>query len=345
MRVIGLDFLRGVAVLLVIFRHASGNNILYKIGWAGVDLFFVLSGFLVASIVFKEYLESKDFNATRFLVRRGFKIYPPFYLFILVTIVLNYIETGGLYALGQIFNEVFFLQSYREGLWQHTWSLAVEEHFYIGLALFAVVCIKAKLIENRKLVAYGLICLLIMSLLMRFQLSFENRDKPFFVFTSTHLRLDGILIGVLTSYLFYFTDSYQLFIKYKYWFLGFAAILISPVFFFQGGGYFMNTIGLTTVNLGFSLIVLFSLTCVEMRDHITSSLIKIPLLVISFIGIHSYSIYLWHLMPAKILSHTDHNLQHYFARFSIIALFLGVIMSYAVEKPFLRLRDLIYKRQ
>jgi peptidoglycan/LPS O-acetylase OafA/YrhL len=344
MRITGLDILRGVAVLLVIFRHASGDNILYEIGWAGVDLFFVLSGFLIAGLVFKEYLATQDFQATRFLVRRGFKIYPPFYFFIIVTVLLHYRETGDFYRAGQVLDEVFFLQSYREGICLHTWSLAVEEHFYLAFAFLSWVCIKRGFFRNNKSIGIVLIGLLLFSFFMRLHVSFENRDKSMFGFTASHLRMDGVLIGVFASYLFHFTDFYSLFFRYKNWFLALAVLLISPVFIFPGGSYIMNTIGLTTVNLGFGLIVLFSLTGFELNNRTISSLTKIPMAIISFIGIHSYSIYLWHLMPAKILSLTDPHLPHYFIRYLILALSLGITMSYVIEKPFLKLRDIIYKR-
>lgn len=345
MRIKGLDFLRGIAVLLVIFRHASSGNIIANIGWIGVDLFFVLSGFLVSGLVFKEYLSTKSVKVSRFLIKRGFKIYPAFYFFIFVTIVLNYVQTRGFYSLSQILNEVFYLQSYRDGIWYHTWSLAIEEHFYIGLAIFIFVSIKTKLIEKRGFIGYFLICMLIASFLMRLNVSYPNRDKEFFSFIATHLRMDGILIGVLTSYVYYFTGYYKIFAKYKYWFFGLAAILISPVFFYAGGSYFMNTIGITTVTLGFGLLVLFSLTGFKVNNRIILSITNIPLIVLCFIGVHSYSIYLWHLMSEKIVRSIDGYQPYYTILFLIVSLSLGIIMSYVIERPFLKLRSNIYKKE
>lgn len=85
MRNLGLDILRFIACSLVIFNHVQGPenlNIfiqtLKKGGWIGVDLFFVLSGFLIASLLFKEHKASGSIDLKRFLIRRGFKIYPAF---------------------------------------------------------------------------------------------------------------------------------------------------------------------------------------------------------------------------------------------------------------------------
>ena len=74
-----IDFLRGLAILIVLFRHHWLTSFTFNFGWAGVDLFFVLSGFLVSGLLFSEYKKFGDLKPFRFLVRRGFKIYPMFF--------------------------------------------------------------------------------------------------------------------------------------------------------------------------------------------------------------------------------------------------------------------------
>jgi peptidoglycan/LPS O-acetylase OafA/YrhL len=88
MRQKSLDFLRGI-VILVLFRHSNVVEILTQIGWIGVDLFFVLSGFLVSGLLFKEYITYGSINAKLFFIRRGLKIYPLFYFAILLTVAFN----------------------------------------------------------------------------------------------------------------------------------------------------------------------------------------------------------------------------------------------------------------
>ena len=88
-RVRQIDFLRAVAVILVLFRHHwVGIDVLQRIGWIGVDLFFVLSGFLVSGLLFSEYKRYGNIKAGQFLIRRGFKIYPLFYLSIFLTLII-----------------------------------------------------------------------------------------------------------------------------------------------------------------------------------------------------------------------------------------------------------------
>ena len=110
------------------FGSSPGLNIHF---WMGVDLFFVLSGFLVSGLLFSEYRNRGELRPWRFLARRGFKIYPGFYILLLASWLLfaRFVpHINFLY-------EALFVQNYLARVWNHTWSLAVEEHFYIGLTI------------------------------------------------------------------------------------------------------------------------------------------------------------------------------------------------------------------
>ena len=139
MRIKSIDFLRGIAVLLVVFRHIYLEPILITVGWVGVDLFFVLSGFLVSNLLFQEYKQTQTVKPIRFLIRRGFKIYPLFYIMIFLLFFIESHLNPQYYDIykARLFNEVLFIQNYHYDvtLIGHTWSLAVEEHFYFALAL------------------------------------------------------------------------------------------------------------------------------------------------------------------------------------------------------------------
>ncbi len=89
MRIRELDFLRGIAVLMVFCSHAPFTFLLSKIGYTGVEFFFVLSGFLVSNLLFAEYKKTGTVNPFKFLIRRGFKIYPLFYFMIGLTLVVK----------------------------------------------------------------------------------------------------------------------------------------------------------------------------------------------------------------------------------------------------------------
>jgi peptidoglycan/LPS O-acetylase OafA/YrhL len=88
-RVRQLDILRAIAVLLVLGRHEHANALWRRCGWVGVDLFFVLSGFLISGLLFSEYKKRGRLDLPRFYIRRGLKIYPSFYVLILATFLVS----------------------------------------------------------------------------------------------------------------------------------------------------------------------------------------------------------------------------------------------------------------
>src|SRR5579862_6467579 len=85
-----LDVLRCVAILAVIFRHTEIWALMRRVGWIGVDLFFVLSGFLISGLLFSEYKKRHAISLKQFFIRRGLKIYPAFYVFLLLTGLMGY---------------------------------------------------------------------------------------------------------------------------------------------------------------------------------------------------------------------------------------------------------------
>src|SRR5215469_6695095 len=88
-RIPQLDILRAIAVLLVIGNHVTWSPVLVRFGWTGVDLFFCLSGFLVSGLLFRDYRRYGTLHWKRFLIRRGFKIYPGYYALLLTTVLLD----------------------------------------------------------------------------------------------------------------------------------------------------------------------------------------------------------------------------------------------------------------
>ena len=125
-RLVQLDVLRTLAVVLVLGRHLPPfeqvlpeplrNFAFYWIqfGWIGVDLFFVLSGFLISGLLFREYQRYGSINYRNFLIRRAFKIYPSFYLFLagVVYVQISNHNWNGRKALFQLLRELFFVQNY-----------------------------------------------------------------------------------------------------------------------------------------------------------------------------------------------------------------------------------------
>ncbi len=345
MRKAGLDILRGLAVILVLFRHSGLNNsnIVKYFGWLGVDLFFVLSGYLISNILFIEYKKNHSIRVKRFLIRRGFKIFPSFYFYMFATVIFYLITGSSEFRWQQFVSELFYVQSYSPGIWVHTWSLAVEEQFYLIFSITILLLSRKKILKKRGAVIGSLIFLLVLSFSMRFIATYPHRLDDHYFFMKTHLRADGILFGILLSYLLNFTRFFSGLQKRKLILSSLGILLILPGFYYGGGSFFMNTAGLTLVNLGFALLVLLSLNMDDYLSNHSSVLLKSSVKAIGFIGINSYSIYLWHL-NAKDIVYAVFSYNTVFMTFLylLLALALGIIMYNVIEKPLLQLRDYFF---
>lgn len=141
-RIRSLDGLRALSILLVIISHLIGTRgffipeaagRVFELGELGVRVFFVISGFLITSILLKEFARTRSVNLPRFYFRRTLRIFPPYYLFLML---LAATQVAGLVSLhsGDLVHALSYTSNYhpqRSWLVGHTWSLAVEEQFYI----------------------------------------------------------------------------------------------------------------------------------------------------------------------------------------------------------------------
>jgi peptidoglycan/LPS O-acetylase OafA/YrhL len=134
----GLDTLRALSLMLVVLSHIFFNDgsVIDKLhlGAIGVDVFFVISGFLITALICKELAIKGEFNLKSFLIRRAFRILPVVCMFSVVLISLNFIYNLNLSFIS-IASGLLFVKNlpFFEGIWEngHLWSLSVEEQFYI----------------------------------------------------------------------------------------------------------------------------------------------------------------------------------------------------------------------
>ena len=351
-----LDVLRGIAVILVLFRHLhippamerthSGLYVFLKTlnrgGWVGVDLFFVLSGFLVSGILFRQYQRDGRVRPGRFLIRRAFKIYPAFWFLIAVTLTWVWTTEHTLPWKNALI-ELAFVQNYFSGLFPHTWSLAVEEHCYLGLCLLVSL-----------LVAYGrgsanpfrslpyLVVILAISVLALRVCTMPPLNPQNIVLATgpTHLRCDAFLIGSLVAYAFYFSQGR--FLEFCRRFAGLWLVLgvgcLIPVFFLD---ILQNPVvarWLFTSNaIGGALLLMGVLGCQGRPSPLAG--------IVATIGEHSYSIYLWHVLVNLWLSQAvgKYKIRVDMLTWPLLAIMLsimaGMAASYLIERPALKLRD------
>ncbi len=322
-----LDVLRGIAILLVLGYHFGYYSVWHKIGWCGVDLFFVLSGFLISGLLFREYINTGRIRFGRFLVRRAFKIWPPLYVFLLVMfLVLNSV---GQLPVRDLVRSALFVRNYYmlpDASWflGHTWSLAVEEHFYVLLPLLLFAMIRWKLDFTWSLFLFAASAAVCLTLRIAL--------KPVEAY-ATHFRIDGLFGGVALGYVYNFRPM---------WFKRLSThvslicgiLLLAPVVIFDERDRAMQTWGLTALLCGFSLIVAWSVNR------------KPPAVVrpIALIGVFSYSVYLWQQPISTLMSGLWRPSFLSYWSYVVVSFGFGAIMAKLIEFPALRVRERLEPR-
>ncbi|MEY2629300.1 MAG: hypothetical protein RLZZ469_195, partial [Bacteroidota bacterium] len=294
-----IDFLRGIAILLVLLRHKKLFSFTVTMGWIGVDLFFVLSGFLVSGLLFKEYQRFGNIKPGLFLIRRGYKIYPIYYLTYFIY-VIPFLFKGNL-ELDRVIADLFFFQNYYTG-WGYTyaasWSLAVEEHFYFGLALLFWILINSKY-KDKLMANLGaiVISLMMVVLVIRIVTVWSNDASSVHNITSSHLRIDSLLMGVLVSYFYYFKLERLKSIFFKntrlLFCLSLCLLLFTPFVKIEHS-VFIQTFGFVFLYIAFAVILVYFLLKEGIVSQLNATFTKAVVDLVSKIGYCSYSIYVIH---------------------------------------------------
>jgi len=342
-RLAALDTLRGIAVLLVLARHMPlpeglspwldvPLRALQRGGWAGVDLFFVLSGFLVSGLLFREWSRHGELRAGRFLIRRCFKIYPAFYAMLAVVMIWS-VSQGRWPGWGYVGSEALFIQNYGPAVFPHTWSLAVEEHFYLTLPLLLLLLRSGKERPFAALPAV-FVGVAVACLALRVAGAWGQSMAVRGSFAPTHLRIDSLLFGVLLAWLTHFRGEplRRFVIRWRWWMLASAFTLAAPAFVFElAPTWHLFTFGFTALYLAGGLLLLVAVHHPARRG------------ALAWIGFYSYSIYLWHIaverifLPRLLPLEVDPFVQ--LAAYFFASIAAGVLAAWMVELPFLRLRD------
>jgi len=347
-----IDFLRGIAVLLVVFFHFPVVAVLDNMGWIGVDLFFVLSGFLVSGLLFKEYLLHGTVDAKRFLIRRGFKIYPLFYLFMAVTFMTRLVFHES-FTLKETVGELLFIRNYTGGYWVHTWSLSVEEHFYFLLVFGVLFLIKNDLLKRPRLVTLSFISIMVTCLAVRIINSMlESRMGTNSLFNAwaryvhTQFRIDSLLFGVLLSYHYHLNKETftRLIAKRRKLLLPVFIGGILPAVLLNRQGVFISTVGYSFLYIGFGALLLYFVTGNGMQEKLEKTFSTPVVKMISYVGIYSYSIYIWHVFVreyfiSKMSAHWGLSKNMEFSIYLVTSLLVGIVLSKYIEMYFIKIRD------
>jgi peptidoglycan/LPS O-acetylase OafA/YrhL len=334
-----LDGIRGVAILLVMICHLSEqfqfSNPLLRFfkavafaGWTGVDLFFVLSGFLITGILF----DAKGGRAyfRNFYARRTLRIFPLYYVTLAILFVLapaisqKYMNAGWSsqnYALSRHYWAwyctyfVDFLVAWKGFLFAgHFWTLAVEEHFYLVWPLLV------HRLPHRKLISISLF-LIAAALVLRFYLAILG-FPPTAIYVLTPCRMDGLALGAFLALTVRSPDGLQTLVRLARRVLPISAILWIALMSMTGRwsqyGLIPQTAGYVVTELFYASVLVFTLA----SDRLAAVMSIGPL---RFLGKISYALYVFHgfLFFMLARSFALGVASHYSIVFSLMRRFIG----------------------
>lgn len=316
-RLLNLDLIRAFAIILVLYYHVTQmlignlftNRTLFYFGHHGVTIFFVLSGFLIGGIYYKkEHIKASKFWLSRFL-----RTYPPYLVMLFVSWVSVYIvrkesfDFGFLFLIQNFYKEIpYFLVS---------WSLAVEEHFYLLFALFILG------VKHRKTQFYFWILLSILPILFRI-IFYDDVGEFGFYKTASFLHIDSLATGVVIAYLVHIK---KIAFKTKPWhiFISFFGMITIFYIISKYENIYTWSLGRTLANISIGCWLLFSYYYKTIKLA-KSSFVKQT-------AIMAYSLYLVH--PLVI-----HFSVMVFKKFSISSIYIQysatLALIYMISYPF-----------
>jgi peptidoglycan/LPS O-acetylase OafA/YrhL len=359
-RLPGLDTLRAIAIAWVLLFHSylvgglgDGYGVLQWSGWMGVDLFFVLSGYLIGTQVFKALHRTGTLDFTAFYQRRFIRILPAFFVVLaLYELWPAWSESKGMQPLWQFLTFTFNLQYNNDDnyAFSHVWSLCVEEHFYLVFPFLAFALARKPAAWKFAVVAAVVV---LGGMLLRAWLwahlvapvggSAEDRGLRYlrYLYYPTWARLDGLVAGVALAACGVYRPTWFAWVHARVNLLlasGVALLAASIVFFVDGArGDFWPCV------VGYPLVALAMMAFVAAGSGGTwFARLKVP--GASWLASASYSIYLSHkgvfmLTQAALVGHPVEKPLLRFAVYVVATLAGGALLHYAVERPFLRWRD------
>ncbi len=336
-----LDGLRALAIALVLLAHCAegmvGNlhlgQYLFELGQVGVSLFYVISGFLITFLLEKEKTSTDSISLKEFYLRRAFRIFPPFYVYIAVVLSLSFmgIRQRWQNIVAAVTYTWNYIPSAHGGLLAHTSTLSMEEQFY----LFWPFCLKFMSMSRVRKLALWLIVLAPFSRVATYLLcpAMVANGK---VSGMLHTRVDTLMFGCLLALIWRTTRFAERTHRWLHastfhvaWVAAFIALPLLAVF--AGESFRFVYLTLSGITMSWLLV------------YVVRKPLSVPGRILNarpvkYIGVTSYSLYLYQQIFTGAM-------MRYFP-FNLMAMCAATACSYyLIERPSLRLRDRILHRR
>jgi peptidoglycan/LPS O-acetylase OafA/YrhL len=340
-----IDGMRAIAIISVFLYHIDSR--ILPGGYVGVDIFFVISGFLISSHILYEINSSKEFSFKRFYIKRIKRILPALIYMCLIVIAASFFILTSFYfqSLGeQAFSSIlsysniyFYITSGYFDLdaslkpLLHTWSLGVEEQFYLiwPAVLFSI----SLFLKNTRsiVVSFALI------LLLSFTLNYIFIDDQSAIFYLMPFRMFEFSVGAIVAALF--TNKTKIVFENRRKAINYISVfalilVVSPMFYLDDNSTFPFYNALPVI-IGTGILIYY-------KNSIVSSCLSFKPLV--FIGLISYSLYLYH-WPVIVLTKFQYSdLTHIYFYITVIfvSLMLSVLSYNFIEKPYRYSKSIIF---
>lgn len=344
--VLALDGLRGIAILSVLLFHFNlpghPEAGILKGGYLGVDIFFVLSGFLITSVLLDEYYAVGRISLVKFYAKRALRLLPALIVVLLFSFLYVHFfgnELQRTKVIRGVFSTFFYYSNWINayeagplGFLNHTWSLAVEEQFYFCWPLTLLVLLGYQKL-NRNL------CLILLALILLslgIKIYYASHSQFLRAYAGTDARLDALLIGCLVAYLNKNESPLLRMLARPLVFYVMSAIAILMLVFSFYDSMFMYCGGYTL----FAFMIGIVIGHIVVVPHGSSGYL-LRASPLRFMGKISYGVYLWHLPCFAIYSDllgVNHIMaRNYLAVATSIA--VATLSYFFVEEPFLKFKS------
>jgi peptidoglycan/LPS O-acetylase OafA/YrhL len=334
-----LDGLRALSVFAVILGHTQSEmldripfNSSFRSGSLGVAVFFVISGFLITHLLLKELRATGTISLRRFYLRRTFRIFPPFYVFLLVIAILSLLHKVHVSAIS-IFVAGTYTWNYvplpETWILGHCWSLTLEEQFY----LLWPACMA---IFSRRVSLLIAAAVILLSPLSRVATYYAWPTMRFHLDMMLHTHLDTIMMGCLLALLLDM-NIWQRAVKLALYPTAptvaiFFLLFMDPRAELRWKGMYRMTLGYSLENVAIATLLLY---VVFRHESLLGRFLNLK--VLRHLGIISYSLYLWQQLFTGPYTR--------FFPLNLVCILCCAELSYLlVERPSFRIRDIVERK-